>query len=69
MAQLMWSGFDPDTIRELAALKTLVKRSRQAPVREWPLMFDAEHNAVLVVREWQDGQITAYWMPGTLPPP
>lgn len=63
----MWSGFDPDTIRELAALKTLVKLSRQVPIKEWPLVFVPEHDALLVVREWQDGQITAYWTSRTPP--
>ena len=57
----MWPEFDPELKRDLAAVKTLTRRSRQAPTREWPLIFVEEHDALLVVREWPDGQLTAYW--------
>ena len=57
----MWQGFDPDIKRDLAAVKALVNLSHQTPTREWPLVFVGEHDALLVVREWPSGEITAYW--------
>ena len=57
----MWQGFDPEIIRDLAAVKSLVGRRYQKPTREWPLVFVGEHDALLVVREWPGGEITAYW--------
>ena len=57
----MWPGFDPELKRDLAAVKALAKLSHQTPTQEWPLVFIAEHDALLVVREWPDGEITAYW--------
>jgi hypothetical protein len=57
----MWQGFDPEITRDLAAVKALVSLSRQTPTREWPLIFVEDYDALLVVREWPDGQLTAYW--------
>ena len=58
---MTWPDFDPDLKRDLAAVKALAKLTHQAPTREWPLCFDQEHDAMLVVREWPGGEITAYW--------
>lgn len=57
----MWQGFDPEIIRGLTAVKAMVNLRRQTPMREWPLAFVAEYDALLVVREWPGGQLTAYW--------
>jgi hypothetical protein len=38
----------------------MVTRSHATPTNEWPLVFVAEYDALLVVREWPDGEITAY---------
>ena len=56
----MWPGFDPHTVRALATIRELVALQHQTPTREWPLVFVQEHDALLVVREWPDGSITAY---------
>ena len=56
----MWPGFDPDIQRDLAAVKALASLRNQRPTKEWPLIFVSEHDTMLVVREWPDGQITAY---------
>ena len=58
----MWSGLDPETWRQLDTIRQMVARSRQTPTREWPLIFVDDHDALLVVREWPDGAITAYYM-------
>ena len=57
----MWQGFDPEITRDLAAVKALVRLTHQTPTREWPLIFVEDYDALLVVREWPGGQITAYW--------
>jgi hypothetical protein len=57
----MWQGFDPEITRDLAAVKASVSRRLQKPTREWPLIFVPDHDALLVVREWPSGEITAYW--------
>jgi hypothetical protein len=57
----MWQGFDPEITRDLMAVKAQVSRRYQRPTQEWPLIFVGEHDAMLVVREWPDGEITAYW--------
>jgi hypothetical protein len=57
----MWQGFDPEIRRDLAAVKTLVSLSFHSPTKEWPLIFVEEYDALLVVREWPGGHITAYW--------
>ena len=56
----MWPGFDPDVRRDLATIRELVAHQHQTPTKEWPLIYMEEHHAVLVVREWPDGSITAY---------
>ena len=65
----MWHGFDPETERDLANVKALVNLSHQKPTREWPLIFVEEHDALLVVREWPGGEITAYWTSEIRNPP
>lgn len=57
----MWQGFDPEIARDLMAVKALVTRRHQEPTREWPLIFVGDYDALLVVREWPGGEITAYW--------
>jgi hypothetical protein len=32
----------------------------QTPTKEWPLIYIEEQDALLVVREWPDGSVTAY---------
>jgi hypothetical protein len=56
----MWSGFDPELRRELANVREMVSLTHRTPTREWPLVFVPEHDALLVVREWPNGSITAY---------
>jgi hypothetical protein len=56
----MWSGFDPELLRQLATIRQLVALKHQTPTREWPLIYVKQHKALLVVREWPDGSITAY---------
>jgi hypothetical protein len=56
----VWSGFDPSMRRDLDAIRSMVARQRQAPTREWPLVYDEKHELLLVVREWPDGSVTAY---------
>jgi hypothetical protein len=56
----MWSGFDPELRKQLESIRLAVYRSHRLPVREWPLIHVEEHDAVLIVREWPDGQITAH---------
>jgi hypothetical protein len=47
-------------LRDLAAIRAMVTRQHQTPTKEWPLVYVPEHNALLVVREWPDGSVTAY---------
>jgi hypothetical protein len=60
----MWAGFDPELLRQLATIRQLVALRHRTPTREWPFVVvdqDVdEHGALLVVREWPDGSITAY---------
>jgi hypothetical protein len=56
----MWPGLDPELLRQLATIRQLVALSHRTPTREWPLVFVKRHDALLVVREWPDGSITAY---------
>jgi hypothetical protein len=56
----MWSGFDPELRRQLEHLRRMVALQHQTPTREWPLLPVHEHKALLVIREWPDGTITAY---------
>ena len=56
----MWPGFDPNVVRALATIREMVALQHQTPTREWPLVLVEEHHALLVVREWPDGSVTAY---------
>lgn len=56
----MWSGFDPELRRQLEHIRQMVALQHQTPTREWPLIAIDESRALLVVREWPDGSITAY---------
>ena len=56
----MWPGFDPTIQRQLAALKELTARRYRVPANEWPVVYVEELNALLVVREWPNGELTAY---------
>lgn len=53
-------GWDPEVERQLDFLKESLRRLRQTPTHEWPVVHVAEHDALLVVREWPDGALTAY---------
>jgi len=54
----MWDGFDPEVRRQLALIKQLTVRRHQTPVKEWPMVVDGK--TLVVVREWPDGEVTAY---------
>ena len=56
----MWSGFDPELRKQLDNIREMVSLRHQTPIKEWPLIFVDEHDALLVVREWPGGNITAY---------
>ncbi len=56
----MWSGLDPEFVRQLGTIRQMVTLRYQSPTREWPLVFVEEHDELLVVREWPDGSLTAY---------
>jgi hypothetical protein len=56
----MWPGFDPELRRQLEHVREMVRLRQQSPTREWPLVFVEELDALLVVREWPGGQMTAY---------
>jgi len=56
----MWSSLDPELRRQLANIRQMVALQRQTPTREWPMISVEEDRALLVVREWPDGSITAY---------
>jgi hypothetical protein len=56
----VWSGFDPDLLRQLGHLRQMVNLRHQTPAREWPLIFVRQYDELLVVREWPDGSVTAY---------
>ena len=58
----MWPGFDPDVLRDLTTIREMVALRYQTPQREWPLAYVEEQHALLVVREWPDGSVTAYFM-------
>jgi hypothetical protein len=59
----MWFDLDPELRRELEHVRRMVSLQRQTPTREWPLLSVDEHEALLVIREWPDGTITAYLAP------
>jgi hypothetical protein len=56
----MWPGLDPNIRRDLATLREMVALQYLSPTKEWPLVYVEERHALLVVREWPDGSITAY---------
>lgn len=56
----MWNGLDPSIRRDLSTIRKLVALSHQMPTREWPLIYLEDHDALLVIREWPDGSLTAY---------
>ena len=56
----MWSGFDPEFVRQLGVIRQMVTLRYQSPTREWPLIVVEDRDELLVVREWPDGSLTAY---------
>jgi hypothetical protein len=60
--QQVWPGFDPNVWRDLTTFREMVALRYQTPQKEWPLIHLEQHNALLVVREWPDGSVTAYLM-------
>jgi hypothetical protein len=56
----MWHGMDPNVWNDLERIRELVKLRYENPTRQWPLVFVEEFDALLVVREWPGGQMTAY---------
>lgn len=56
----MWSGFDPEFVRQLGVIRQMVSLRYKSPTREWPLILVEDRDELLVVREWPDGSITAY---------
>ena len=56
----MWFDLDPEMRRQLKNLRQMVARRQQTPTREWPMISIEDNHALLVVREWPDGSITAY---------
>jgi hypothetical protein len=56
----MWFGFDPELRQQLDTIRQMTRLSHLTPTREWPLVFVEQYDALLVVREWPDGSLTAY---------
>jgi hypothetical protein len=56
----MWYRLDPELERQLKHIRQMVKLRQETPTKEWPLVFVDEFGAMLVVREWPGGEITAY---------
>ena len=56
----MWFGLDPELRRQLDNIRQMVGLQHQTPTREWPMISIEDDRALLVVREWPDGSITAY---------
>jgi hypothetical protein len=56
----MWSGLDPDLRHQWEVIREMVALQHQTPTREWPLIYIAEQDALLVIREWPNGSITSY---------
>ncbi len=59
----MWRAFDPELRQQLDGLRRMVARQYLTPTKEWPLLFVPEHDVLFVVREWPNGEITAYAIP------
>lgn len=53
----MWSGFNPEQQKALTMVKLVTALRQQMPTKEWPLVVDGA--TILVVREWETGEITA----------
>lgn len=58
----MWAGIDPELRKQLVHIRKMVRLSHQRPTKEWPIVFVEELGALLVVREWAGGELTAYTM-------
>ena len=56
----MWCGMDPELRKQFDSIREMVRLRYQSPTKEWPLVFVEEFDALLVVREWPGGEITAY---------
>jgi hypothetical protein len=56
----MWSGFDPEFVRQLGVIRQMVTLRYQSPTGEWPVIFLRDRDELLVVRQWPDGTLTAY---------
>jgi len=56
----MWFGMEPELQKQLHSIRTMVALRYQIPTKEWPLVFVEEFDALLVVREWPNGEVTAY---------
>jgi len=56
----MWFDLDPELRHQLKNVRQMVALQQQAPTREWPMIAIEDDRALLVVREWPDGSITAY---------
>lgn len=56
----MWFQLDPELRRQLEHIRHMVALQHQTPTREWPMISIEDDRALLVVREWPDGSITAY---------
>ena len=56
----MWFALDPELRRQLEHIRQMVALQHQTPTREWPMTSTDDDRALLVVREWPDGSITAY---------
>lgn len=59
----MWSGFDPEFVRQLGVIRQMVALRYQSPTREWPVIVVDDRDELLVVRQWPDGSLTAYLAP------
>jgi hypothetical protein len=53
----MWSEFNPEQQKTLTMVKLVTALRQQVPTKEWPLIVDGA--TILVVREWETGEITA----------
>ena len=51
---------DAELVKQLATIKETASLPHKTPTREWPLTFAHEHELMLIVREWPDGEITAF---------
>ena len=59
----MWIGFDPELRRQLDHVRRMVALRSLTPTKEWPLIVVDEHEALCVVREWPNGELTSYLAP------